>query len=193
MVYTVWRENFRRRFFGNFQNIKHYLKIYFRNIFILTISKLTSVASELAIMWKHLKKAQTASNKPESKESSESMLACLPGPLLQSMPASTIVAANMSVSKYIERTSQSSKQGKYQRYSDTERAEIGRRAVEMGITPTIKYYEELNPKRPLPSSSVYTWKVQYAEEVAKLKREGKEPVVKDFPNKKKRRKAVAAW
>ena len=121
-------------------------------------------------MWKYLKKAQTASSKPESKESSESKLACLPeenGPLSRSVPASAISAANMSVSKCIERTSQSSKRGKYQRYSDTERTEIRRRAVEMGITPMIKYYEGLNQKCPLPSSSVYTWKVQYAEEVAK--------------------------
>jgi len=58
-------------------------------------------------------------------------------------------------------------QGRYQRYSDTERAEIGRRAVEMGITATIKYYEELNPKHgPLPCSSIYAW---YGEEAAKLK------------------------
>jgi len=37
-------------------------------------------------------------------------------------------------------------------------------------------YEELNPKHgSLPSSSVYTWKIQYAEEAAK---QGKKPVVK---------------
>ena len=68
---------------------------------------------------------------------------------------------------------------------NTERAEIGRRALELGITATKKYYERLNPKHPLPTSSIHTWKVQYADEAAKLKRKVKEPVViKDLPSKK---------
>jgi len=134
-------------------------------------------------MWKYLKKAQTTR---ESKESLESCH-CLPeenGLLSRSVPASAIAAANLSVSKCLEQASQPAKRGKYQRYSDTERAEIGRRAAEIGITATIKYYEDLNPKRSLPLSSVYTWKVQYTDEVAKLKQEGKQPVVKDLPCKK---------
>ena len=56
----------------------------------------------------------------------------------------------------------------------------------------IKYYEGLNSKCLLPSSSVYTWKVQYAEEIAMIKQEGKEPVAKDFPSKKKRQ-AIVVW
>ena len=57
----------------------------------------------------------------------------------------------------------------------------------MGITATIKYYEGLNPKCPLPSSSVYTWKVQYLNELAKRKRNGKDLEVKDLPSKKRGR------
>ena len=102
-------------------------------------------------MWKYLKKAQATSSKEESKELLESRH-CLPeenGLLSRSVPASAIAAANLSVSKCLEQASQPAKRGKYQRYSDTERAAIGRRAAEIGITATIKYYEDLNPKRPL--------------------------------------------
>jgi len=63
------------------------------------------------------------------------------------------------------RASKSTSQINEKNTNDTERAEIQRRATEIGITTMIKYYEELNPKCPLPSSNVYTWKVQYKDKV----------------------------
>ena len=137
-------------------------------------------------MWKYLKKVEMTSSKTENKGSSEpNNPTCLPkenGPLSQSISLRAIAAANISVANFIKQTNQS---GKYQSYSDAERAEIGRKTLELGITATKKYYERLNPKRPLPTSSVHTWKVQYADEAAKLKQKGKKPVVKDLPCKNK--------
>jgi len=76
-------------------------------------------------MWKYLKNVQTTSSKEESKESLESSH-CLSeenGPLSRSVLARAIAAANLSVSKCLEQASKPAKRGKYQRYSDTERAE----------------------------------------------------------------------
>ena len=102
-------------------------------------------------MWKYLKRI-SAENKPSTKD-------CLPqesGPLSRSIPSSAIASANKAVLKSMESAMKQEGRGKYGKYSSKERAEVGRRAAEFGITSTIKYYETVNPLRQLPSSSVYT-------------------------------------
>ena len=106
-------------------------------------------------MWKYVKKIG-AENKPSMKD-------CLPqenGLLSKIIPSSTIASANKAVLKLMEDTTRQERRGKYGKYSLKERAEVGKRAAEFGITSTIKYYETVNPSRQLLSSSVYTWKVQ---------------------------------
>jgi len=120
------------------------------------------------------------SSKTENKGSSEPIVYPKEnGPLSQSISLRAIAAANISVANCIKQTNQS---GKYQSYSDVERAEIGRKTLELGITATKKYYERLNPKRPLPTSSIHTWKQT---KQLSLKQKGKKPVVKDLPCKNK--------
>ena len=133
-------------------------------------------------MWKYLKRI-SAENKPSTKD-------CLPqesGPLSRSIPSSAIASANKAVLKSMESATKQEGRGKYGKYSSKERAEVGRRAAEFGITSTIKYYETVNPLCQLPSSSVYTWKVQYLNELAKRKRNGEELLIKDLPQKKRGR------
>ena len=56
------------------------------------------------------------------------------------------------------------KSGKYGKYSFKEKAEIGRRTAEFGITSIAKYYD---PQCQFPSTSMYTWEVHYLNELAK--------------------------
>ena len=133
-------------------------------------------------MWKYVKKI-SAENKSSTKD-------CLPqenGLLSRSIPSSAIASANKAVLKSMENATKQERRGKYGKYSTKERAEIGKRAAEFGITSMIKYYETVNPSRQLPSSSVYTWKVQYLNELAKRKRNGEELLIKDLPQKKRGR------
>ena len=136
-------------------------------------------------MWKYLKKISVESQYDKK----PSMNNCLPqesGPLSRSVPSSAIASANEAVLKSIE-NAQQTRRGKYGKYSSKEKADIGRRAAEFGITATMKYYESVNSQRQLPSSSVYTWKVQYLNELAKRKRNGEELPIKDLPQKKRGR------
>ena len=106
-------------------------------------------------MWKYVKKI-SAENKPSMKD-------CLlqeNGFLSRSIPSSAIASANKAVLKSMEDATRQKRRGKCGTHSSKERTEIGKRAAEFGITSTIKYYETVNPSRQLPSSSVYTWKVQ---------------------------------
>ena len=130
-------------------------------------------------MWKYLKKISVESQYDKK----PSMNDCLPqesGPLSRNVPSSAIASANKAVLKSMENAKQV-RRGKYGKYSSKEKADIGRKAVEFGITATMKYYESVNPQRQLPSSSVYTWKVQYLNELAK--RNGEELPIKDLPQK----------
>ena len=120
-------------------------------------------------MWKYLKKVSVNSLESDKKPSMNNDL--LPQeslPLSRSLPGSTIASANRLVLKCMEDTKQG-KRGKYGKYSSKEKADIGKRAAELGIAATMKYYESINPQRQLPSSSMHTWKVQYLNELAKRK------------------------
>ena len=70
------------------------------------------------------------------------------GPLATQMPSSSIVAANREVKAVLEsspgqsnekKPAKSSKRGHYDSYSPEERASIGKRAAEHGVTATIRY------------------------------------------------------
>ena len=91
------------------------------------------------------------------------------------MPSSAIVAANLCITKAMEIRQESGKShGEYRVYSGKEKAEIAKRAAVYGISATIRHYAKIDPKRVLPSSSVFDWKKQYQQEVQKRKRKGEE-------------------
>ena len=76
---------------------------------------------------------------------------------------------------------------RYQHYSDKGRAEIAKRAINFGITATIRHYATLYPTRgTIPVSSVATWKAKYLKELKIRVRENKIDLVIDkLPNKKR--------
>ena len=76
------------------------------------------------------------------------------------------------------------KQGRYQHYSDKERAEIAKRAIDFGITTIICHYASLYPTRgTIPVSSVATWKAEYLKELKIRVLENKQDLVIDkLPN-----------
>ena len=94
------------------------------------------------------------------------------------MPRFVIAAANLSNAKAMEIHQQKQESGKprgeYQVYPGKEKAEISKRAAVYGISATIRHYAKIDPKRLLPSSSVFDWKKQYQQEVQKWIREGDE-------------------
>ena len=95
----------------------------------------------------------------------------LPDPpeiLSKSIPSSTIKAANtalqdMSIATDSQNEAPNAKRGRYQHYSNKERAEIANKsAIDFGITATIRHYASLYPTRgTIPVSSVATWKAKY--------------------------------
>ena len=103
------------------------------------------------------------------------------------MPSSAIVAANLCITKAMEIRQESGKShGEYRVYSGKEKAEIAKRAAVYGISVTIRHYAKRDPKRALPSSSVFDWKKQYQQEVQKRKRKGEEDFeITAFPCKKR--------
>ena len=116
------------------------------------------------------------------------------GPLVTQMPSSSIVAANKEVKAVLEsssgqsneqKTEKSSKRGHYDFYSPEEKASIGKRAIEHGVTATIRYYSQKYPKRPaLKESSVRTWKKKYT---GRKRREGEDVEVIELPQKRRGR------
>ena len=109
------------------------------------------------------------------------------GSLSKSIPSSAIKAANTAVrDALIEKEAPKAKRGRYQHYSDKERAEIAKRATEFGITATICHYASLYPTRgEILVSSVATWKAKYLKELKIRVQENKQDLIIDkLPNKK---------
>ena len=113
------------------------------------------------------------------------------------VPASTITAANEAVKKVIavdageeeKGTARSShgQRGEYEHFTPKEKARIGKRASEHGVTATVRFFSKSFPGRPLKESSVRTWKKKYEVELAKNKKAGKEMVVPELVDKKRGR------
>ena len=124
-------------------------------------------------------------------------VADLPDPsgiLSKSIPSSTIKASNtavwdVSIATDSQNEAPDAKQGRYQHYSNKERAEIAKRAIDFGITATICHYASLYPTRgTIPVSSVATWKAKYLKELKIRVQENKQDLVIDkLPNKKRGR------
>ena len=121
------------------------------------------------------------------------------GSLSLVMPMSSIEAANVAVRpimmkaptvKEIEEmdcNEEIVRQGKYQNFTDKERLELGKRASELGITSTIRYFatrpgEEWN----LSPSTLFGWKEKYFQEL-KRRRNREDSAVTELPSVKRGR------
>ena len=116
------------------------------------------------------------------------------GPLSQSIPSSSILAANEEVSKVGRECSGDDaqaacgKRGAYTKFSTKSRAEIAKYAAEHGVTATVRHFCT-NGKYPnLKESSVRTWRNAYTAELEqKRKMRDDNMDVKELPEKKRGR------
>ena len=97
------------------------------------------------------------------------------GPLSEKMPSATIAAANKEVQKVLDsmEDGSTSKRAPYSKYSDVERARVAKRASEMGVTNTIRFFKKDFPDRPLKEGTVRTWKKQYESQLKARRISGK--------------------
>ena len=90
------------------------------------------------------------------------------------MPVSSIEAANKAVRAQMmenaraiephkgENSSDKKLQGNYQFFNPKEKADLGRRAAELGITSTIRYFSKIDEKQCyLSPSTLFAWKENY--------------------------------
>ncbi len=97
------------------------------------------------------------------------------GPLSRIVPASSIAAANKEVKGVLdlpkasgaEEKQTTSKRGTYDHFTPEEKARIGKRAAEHGVTATIRYFSRVFPGHSLKESTVRTWKKKYLQEIAR--------------------------
>ena len=117
------------------------------------------------------------------------------GPLSTSVPSSSIAAANREVKQLLDkaennertdspRATSTSKRGTYERFTAEEKAKIGRRATEHGVTASVRYFSKVFPGRSLKESSVRTWKTKYLQEIAAKRRAGVDVTVNELANEK---------
>ena len=89
------------------------------------------------------------------------------GPLSERMPSSSITSANKEVQSELNSDGETlgSKRGHYARYSDEERTQVAKRASEMGVTNSLRFFGKKFADHPLKESTVRTWKKQYEQEI----------------------------
>ena len=113
----------------------------------------------------------------------------------QSLNSSSIAAANKAVEgilsggSVMEENKPGTQQpdrtrGSYEQFTAEEKARIGKRAAEHGVTSTVRYFNKVFSDRVVKESSVRTWKKKYSREITKRKRAGQELDVKELPNQK---------
>ena len=111
------------------------------------------------------------------------------GPLSKAVPSSSIVAANKEVKEVLEKPEEKdtltpSKRGTYESFTPEEKARIGKRAAEHGVTATVRHFSRVFTNRSLKESTVRTWKMKYLQEVAARRRANEDTSVKELVNKK---------
>ena len=106
------------------------------------------------------------------------------------VPSSSIAAANKDVTKVLEEeldkkdATPKSARGDYEHFIPEEKARIGKRAAEHGVTGAIRYFSKVFPGRSLKESTVRTWKKKYLQEISERKRAGEAVTVEALENKK---------
>ena len=107
--------------------------------------------------------------------------------------ASTITAANEAVKKVIAvdagkeekgtACSSHGQRGAYEHFTPKEKAHVGKRASEHGVTATVRFFTKSFSGHPLKESCMRTWR--YEVELARNKKAGKEMVVQELVDKKR--------
>jgi hypothetical protein len=78
------------------------------------------------------------------------------GPLSIRVPSSAIKTANQEVVTVIqEEGSRKKKRGPYKNYTAKEKAKVAKRAVECGVTSTVRYFAAEFADRPLNEATVH--------------------------------------
>ena len=112
------------------------------------------------------------------------------GPISSQVPPSSIASANKEVKHLLERSTGKARSN-YSTYTDEEKVKIARRAVEMGATNTIKYFQKEFVERPLKESTVRTWMNKYKAELAERRKFDSEMKVSKLPSKKRGHPLIA--
>ena len=107
------------------------------------------------------------------------------GPLSSSLPASAIVSANKEVSKELE----SKKRGKYNKYTPSQRFEIGNYSSQNGAAAAARYLSR-KYKCTVSESTVKSIKKDYMKELRKRPRRNNGEVTASLPTKKRGRKLL---
>ena len=136
---------------------------------------------------------------PKKSEKIDAVLPKTDGPLSTLMLTSVIQAANQAVRATLLDSESpvtetdggndctTKRRGNYQFFSPKEKAELGKRAAEYGITSTIRYFVKVDcQERPLSPSTLFAWKEHYLKELAKRKHD-EVPEVKELTPKKRGR------
>ena len=89
------------------------------------------------------------------------------GRLSTVVPSSSIAAANKEVKQVLDQTDKAElKRGAYEHFTPEEKARIGKRAAEHGVTASLRYFSKVYSGRSLKESTVRTWKMKYLQEIA---------------------------
>ena len=104
------------------------------------------------------------------------------------MPSSSIAAANKEVKQILDKANKPeenlAKCGAYEHFTPEEKAQIGKRAAEYGVTASLRYYSRAFPGRSLKESTVKVWKMKYLQEIVARRRAGGDMTVKELANKR---------
>ena len=85
------------------------------------------------------------------------------GRLSTVVPSSSIAAANKEVKQVLDKTDKpESKRGAYEHFTPEEKAQIGKRAAEYGVTASLRYFsvQRQPPKPPGRRGSHERWSLQ---------------------------------
>ena len=76
------------------------------------------------------------------------------------MPSLSIASANKEVENLLDDDKKPTR-GQYAKYSDEEKAKVAKRASDMGVTSSLRFFKKAFSDRPLKESTVHTWKAKY--------------------------------
>lgn len=103
--------------------------------------------------------------KREVKEKTQNPLPSPNGPLKEIVPSSIISAVNKEVEEVLEKGSRPKERGHYAKFTPSQRALIGKRAVEHGVTASMRYFQAKYPDMDLKETSVRRFKDIYIREL----------------------------
>lgn len=107
------------------------------------------------------------------------------GPLSDHMPSAAIASANSEVKDLVTEDKKAKKRGRYETYSDKDKARVAKRAAEFGVTSSLRHFSKEFADRPLKESTVRTWMKAYKKESAVRYKLGQNPSIDQFATKKR--------